>query len=115
LLNKERESEEAKIARGDSDDEPVLLMAYESDEPVKLTFSDSEEYSENESEVGVKLYDSESEDEESSGESEDGSDSEDSKDESESEWSFVPFVFIFFLCTNRMECCWKISMEISLI
>ncbi|KAK2403434.1 hypothetical protein QL285_052871 [Trifolium repens] len=86
LLNKERESEEAKIARGDSDDEPVLLMAYESDEPVKLTFSDSEEYSENESEVGVKLYDSESEDEADSESSEGESGPEgDSEEESGSE------------------------------
>ncbi|XP_058769386.1 uncharacterized protein LOC131643253 [Vicia villosa] len=41
--------EEAKIARGDSDDEPVLLMAYESDEePVKSKddFEDSGEDSE---------------------------------------------------------------------
>ncbi|KAK2451727.1 hypothetical protein QL285_010757 [Trifolium repens] len=86
LLNKERESEEAKIARGDSDDEPVLLMAYESDEPVKLTFSDNEEYSENESEVGVKLYDSESEDEADSESPEGESESEgDSEEESGSE------------------------------
>ncbi|XP_050902639.1 uncharacterized protein LOC127114893 [Lathyrus oleraceus] len=43
--NKERESEEENIARGDYDDEPVLLMAYKSDddEPVRLTFSDFEE------------------------------------------------------------------------
>ena len=35
--------EEEKIVRGDSDDEPMLLMTYESDEePVQLSFSDSE-------------------------------------------------------------------------
>ena len=57
--------EEAKIARGDSDDEPVLLMDYESDEePVRLSFSDSEggeddfEYSDSE---GVFEYESGSE------------------------------------------------------
>ncbi|XP_058765205.1 uncharacterized protein LOC131638656 [Vicia villosa] len=75
---KGRKSEEANIVRGDSDDEPVLLMAYESDEElVSLSFSnaegeeDSSEYSE-----GVFLYDSESED-----------DIEDYEDESESEVS----------------------------
>ncbi|WJX37062.1 hypothetical protein P8452_24874 [Trifolium repens] len=90
--NKERESEEANIARS-SDDEPVLLMAYESDddEPVKLTFSDSEEVSEDE--IGVRLYDSESESEVSEDESESEDDSEDeevsepesSEDESEND------------------------------
>ncbi|XP_058742416.1 uncharacterized protein LOC131614897 [Vicia villosa] len=77
--------EEAKIARGDSDDEPVLLMAYESDEePVSLSFSysegeeDNSEYSE-----GVFLYDSKLEDDfEDSGEE---SESEVSEDESELE------------------------------
>ncbi|KAK2368483.1 hypothetical protein QL285_081674 [Trifolium repens] len=83
--NKERESEEANMARS-SDDEPVLLMAYESDddEPVKLTFSDSEEVSEDDYEIGVRLYDSESESEVS----EDESESEDhSEDEGDSEGS----------------------------
>ncbi|KAK2387936.1 hypothetical protein QL285_061661 [Trifolium repens] len=94
LLNKERESEEANIARS-SDDEPVLLMAYESDddEPAKLTFSNSEEVSENVNEIGVRLYDSESESEVSEDESESEDDSEDeevsepesSEDESEDE------------------------------
>ncbi|KAK2398886.1 hypothetical protein QL285_048781 [Trifolium repens] len=94
LLNKERESEEANMARS-SDDEPVLLMAYESDddEPVKLTFSDSEEVSEDDYEIGVRLYDSESESEVSEDESESEDDSEDeevsklesSEDESEDE------------------------------
>ncbi|KAK2364715.1 hypothetical protein QL285_089556 [Trifolium repens] len=94
-FNEERKSEEAKIARGDSDDEPVLLMAYESDddEPVKLTFSDSEEVSEDDYEIGVRLYDSESESEVSEDESESEDDSEDeevsepesSEDESEDE------------------------------
>ncbi|KAK2394680.1 hypothetical protein QL285_056485 [Trifolium repens] len=76
--NKERESEEANMARS-SDDEPVLLMAYESDddEPVKLTFSDSEEVSEDDYEIGVRLYDSESESEVSEDESESEDDSED--------------------------------------
>ncbi|KAK2372329.1 hypothetical protein QL285_073474 [Trifolium repens] len=57
--NKEKESEEANMAIS-SDDELVLLMAYESDddEPVKLTFSDSEEVSEDDYEIGVRLYDS---------------------------------------------------------
>ncbi|WJX84106.1 hypothetical protein P8452_66713 [Trifolium repens] len=78
-----------------SDDEPVLLMAYESDddEPVKLTFSDSEEVSEDDYEIGVRLYDSESESEVSEDESESEDDSEDeevsepesSEDESEDE------------------------------
>ncbi|KAK2359551.1 hypothetical protein QL285_084913 [Trifolium repens] len=91
LLNKERELEEANMARS-SDDEPVLLMAYESDddEPVKLTFSDSEE---DDYEIGVRLYDSESESEVSEDESESEDDSEDeevsepesSEDESEDE------------------------------
>ncbi|KAK2363413.1 hypothetical protein QL285_088402 [Trifolium repens] len=83
LLNKERELEEANMARS-SDDEPVLLMAYESDddEPVKLTFSDSEEVSEDDYEIGVRLYDSESESEVSEDESED-----DSEDEGDSEGS----------------------------
>ncbi|XP_050915050.1 uncharacterized protein LOC127130006 [Lathyrus oleraceus] len=42
--NKERKLEEENLARGDSDDEPVLLMAYESDddEPVRLMISDFE-------------------------------------------------------------------------
>ncbi|KAK2391014.1 peroxidase P7 [Trifolium repens] len=94
LLNKERESEEANMARS-SDDEPVLLMAYESDddEPVKLTFSDSEEVSEDDYEIGIRLYDSESESEASEDESESEDDSEDeevsepesSEDESEDE------------------------------
>ncbi|KAK2364503.1 hypothetical protein QL285_089370 [Trifolium repens] len=98
--NKERESEEANMARS-SDDEPVLLMAYESDddEPVKLTFSDSEEVSEDDYEIGVRLYDSESESEVSEDESESEDDSEDeevsepesseneSKDEGDSEGS----------------------------
>ncbi|KAK2366172.1 hypothetical protein QL285_079584 [Trifolium repens] len=94
-FNEERKSEEAKIARGDSDDEPVLLMTYESDddEPVKLTFSDSEEVSEDDYEIGVRLYDSESESEVSEDESESEDDSEDeevsepesSEDESEDE------------------------------
>ncbi|KAK2401579.1 hypothetical protein QL285_051162 [Trifolium repens] len=94
LLNKERESEEANMARS-SDDEPVLLMAYESDDdvPVKLTFSDSEEVSEDDYEIGVRLYDSESESEVSEDESESEDDSEDeevsepesSEDESEDE------------------------------
>ncbi|KAK2399808.1 hypothetical protein QL285_049574 [Trifolium repens] len=89
LLNKERELEEANMARS-SDDEPVLLMAYESDddEPVKLTFSDSEE---DDYEIGVRLYDSESESEVSEDESESEDDFEDeevsepesSEDESE--------------------------------
>ncbi|KAK2378279.1 hypothetical protein QL285_078848 [Trifolium repens] len=86
LLNKERESEEANMARS-SDDEPVLLMAYESDddEPVKLTFSDSEEVSEDDYEIGVKLYDSESEDEADSESHEgDSEEEEDSEDESNS-------------------------------
>ncbi|KAK2386221.1 hypothetical protein QL285_060140 [Trifolium repens] len=90
--NKERESEEANMARS-SDDEPVLLMAYESDddEPVKLTFSDSEEVSEDDYEIGVRLYDSESESEVSEDESESEDDSEDEEvsepegDESEDE------------------------------
>ncbi|KAK2391319.1 hypothetical protein QL285_064791 [Trifolium repens] len=89
LLNKERESEEANMARS-SDDEPVLLMAYESDddEPVKLTFSDSEEVSEDDYEIGVRLYDSESESEVSEDESEDEGDSEGSDSEgSDSEGS----------------------------
>ncbi|KAK2361761.1 hypothetical protein QL285_086881 [Trifolium repens] len=96
LLNKERESEEANMARS-SDDEPVLLMAYESDddESVKLTFSDSEEVSEDDYEIGVRLYDSESESEVSEDESESEDDSEDeevsepesSEDESEDEGS----------------------------
>src|SRR3954469_9221193 len=80
-LNKE----EAKIARGDSDDEPVLLMAYESDEePVILSFSYSKEEEDNsEYSEGVFLYDSESEDNfEDSGEE---SESEVSEDESELE------------------------------
>ncbi|XP_058725520.1 uncharacterized protein LOC131596799 [Vicia villosa] len=92
--------EEAKIARGDSDDEPVLLMAYESDvEPVKSEddFEDAEEESEFEvSEDESELEDdseaedkSESEgDSESEGESEDESESEEdsaSDDESELE------------------------------
>ncbi|KAK2399118.1 hypothetical protein QL285_048980 [Trifolium repens] len=79
--NKERESEEANKARS-SDDEPVLLMAYESDddEPVKLTFSDSEEVSEDDYEIGVRLYDSESESEVSEDESESEDDSEDEGD-----------------------------------
>ncbi|KAK2387440.1 hypothetical protein QL285_061223 [Trifolium repens] len=79
--NKERESEEANMARS-SDDEPVLLMAYESDddEPVKLTFSDSEEVSEDDYEIGVRLYDSESESEVSEDESESEDDSEDEGD-----------------------------------
>jgi hypothetical protein len=78
LLNKERESEEANMARS-SDDEPVLLMAYESDDdvPVKLTFSDSEEVSEDDYEIGVRLYNSESESEVSEDESESEDDSED--------------------------------------
>ncbi|KAK2376280.1 hypothetical protein QL285_077088 [Trifolium repens] len=78
---KERESEEANMARS-SDDEPVLLMAYESDddEPVKLTFSDSEEVSEDDYEIGVELYDSESESEVSEDESESEDDSEDEGD-----------------------------------
>ncbi|KAK2363545.1 hypothetical protein QL285_088517 [Trifolium repens] len=94
LLNKERELEEANMARS-SDDEPVLLMAYESDddEPVKLTFSESEEVSEDDYEIGVRLYDSESESEVSEDESESEDDSEDeevsepesSEDESEDE------------------------------
>ncbi|KAK2367554.1 hypothetical protein QL285_080824 [Trifolium repens] len=81
LLNKERESEEANMARS-SDDEHVLLMAYESDddEPVKLTFSDSEEVSEDDYEIGVRLYDSESESEVSEDESESEDDSEDEGD-----------------------------------
>ncbi|KAK2369275.1 hypothetical protein QL285_082421 [Trifolium repens] len=80
LLNKERESEEANMARS-SDDELVLLMAYESDDdkPVKLTFSDSEEVSEDDYEIGVRLYDSESE----SGVSEDESESEDDSEDEE--------------------------------
>ncbi|KAK2376919.1 hypothetical protein QL285_077661 [Trifolium repens] len=92
--NKERESEETNMARS-SNDEPVLLMAYESDddEPVKLTFSDSEEVSEDDYEIGVRLYDSESESEVSEDESESEDDSEDeevsepesSEDESEDE------------------------------
>ncbi|KAK2356374.1 hypothetical protein QL285_093712 [Trifolium repens] len=96
LINKERELEEANMARS-SDDEPVLLMAYESDddEPVKLTFSDSEEVSEDDYEIGVRLYDSESESEVSEDESESEDDSEDeevsepesSEDESEDEGS----------------------------
>ncbi|WJX16386.1 hypothetical protein P8452_06418 [Trifolium repens] len=79
--NKERESEEANKAKS-SDDEPVLLMAYESDddEPVKLTFSDSEEVSEDDYEIGVRLYDSESESEVSEDESESEDDSEDEGD-----------------------------------
>ncbi|XP_058756745.1 uncharacterized protein LOC131629958 [Vicia villosa] len=80
--------EEAKIARGDSDDEHVLLMAYESDEEhVKSedNFEDSGEESESEiSEDKSELEDdsevkdkSESEgDSESEGESEDESESE---------------------------------------
>ncbi|KAK2391242.1 hypothetical protein QL285_064720 [Trifolium repens] len=70
-------------------------MAYESDddEPVKLTFSDSEEVSEDDYEIGVRLYDSESESEVSEDESESEDDSEDeevskpesSEDESEDE------------------------------
>ncbi|KAK2383975.1 hypothetical protein QL285_071375 [Trifolium repens] len=85
LLNKERESEEANMARS-SDDEHVLLMAYESDddEPVKLTFSDSEEVSEDDYEIGVRLYDSESEDD---SEDEEVSEPESSEDESDSEGS----------------------------
>ncbi|KAK2354017.1 hypothetical protein QL285_091585 [Trifolium repens] len=89
LLNKERESEEANMARS-SDDEHVLLMAYESDddEPVKLTFSDSEEVSEDDYEIGIRLYDSESESEVSEDESEDEGDSEGSDSEgSDSEGS----------------------------
>ncbi|KAK2397039.1 hypothetical protein QL285_058663 [Trifolium repens] len=72
-------------------------MAYESDddEPVKLTFSDSEEVSEDDYEIGVRLYDSESESEVSEDESESEDDSEDeevsepesSEDESEDEGS----------------------------
>ncbi|KAK2431500.1 hypothetical protein QL285_029719 [Trifolium repens] len=83
--NKERKSEEANMARS-SDDEPVLLMAYESDddEPVKLTFSDSEEVSEDDYEIGVRLYDSESEDD---SEDEEVSEPESSEDESEDEGS----------------------------
>ncbi|KAK2453079.1 hypothetical protein QL285_000809 [Trifolium repens] len=83
--NKERESEEANMARS-SDDEPVLLIAYESDddEPVKLTFSDSEEVSEDDYEIGVRLYDSESEDD---SEDEKVSEPESSEDESEDEGS----------------------------
>ncbi|KAK2434653.1 hypothetical protein QL285_019786 [Trifolium repens] len=83
--NKERESEEANMARS-SDDEPVLLMAYESDddEPVKLTFSDSEEVSEDDYEIGVRLYDSESEDD---SEDEEVSEPGSSEDESEDEGS----------------------------
>ncbi|KAK2405626.1 hypothetical protein QL285_054842 [Trifolium repens] len=84
--NKERKSEEANMARS-SDDEPVLLMAYESDddEPVKLTFSDSEEVSEDDYEIGVRLYDSESESEVSEDESESEDDSEDEGDSEGSE------------------------------
>ncbi|KAK2398064.1 hypothetical protein QL285_059570 [Trifolium repens] len=77
--NKERESEEANMARS-SDDEPVLLMAYESDddEPVKLTFS---EVSEDESES-----EDDSEDEgDSEGSDSEGSDSEGSDSEGDSE------------------------------
>ncbi|KAK2458032.1 hypothetical protein QL285_005238 [Trifolium repens] len=83
--NKERESEEANMARS-YDDEPVLLMAYESDddEPVKLTFSDSEEVSEDDYEIGVRLYDSESEDD---SEDEEVSEPGSSEDESEDEGS----------------------------
>ncbi|XP_050896136.1 pheromone-processing carboxypeptidase KEX1-like [Lathyrus oleraceus] len=71
--NKERESEEENIARGDYDDEPVLLMAYKSDddEPVRLTFSDFE---------GDSEYESESEDD-----SESEEDEEDSEGKSDSE------------------------------
>ncbi|KAK2394637.1 hypothetical protein QL285_056445 [Trifolium repens] len=84
--NKERESEEANMARS-FDDEHVLLMAYESDddEPVKLTFSDSEEVSEDDYETGVRLYDSESESEVSEDESESEDDSEDEGDSEGSE------------------------------
>ncbi|XP_058726472.1 uncharacterized protein LOC131597823 [Vicia villosa] len=85
--------EEAKIARGDSDDEPVLLMAYESDEePVNSEEESESEVSEDESELED---DSEAEDKsesegdsESEGESEDESESEEdsaSDDESELE------------------------------
>ncbi|XP_050916769.1 uncharacterized protein LOC127131930 [Lathyrus oleraceus] len=88
--NKENKSEEENITRGDFDDEPVLFMAYESndDEPMRLTIF----YSKGDSE-----YDSESEDDyeyevesdfeyesESKG-SEEESESEGSEDESESE------------------------------
>ncbi|XP_058758057.1 zinc finger BED domain-containing protein RICESLEEPER 1-like [Vicia villosa] len=87
--------EEAKIARGDSDDEPVLLMAYESDEePVNSEEESEYEVSEDESELED---DSEAEDKsesegdsESEGESEDESESEEdsaSDDESELESS----------------------------
>ena len=56
--NKVRESEEAKIAEGDSYDEPVLLMTYEFDEePVRLSFFESEGDEDSE---GVSLYESES-------------------------------------------------------
>ncbi|XP_058774565.1 uncharacterized protein LOC131648853 [Vicia villosa] len=82
--------EEAKIARGDSDGEPVLLMAYESDEePVNSEEESESEVSEDESELED---DSEAEDKsesegdsESEGESEDESESEDSASDDESE------------------------------
>ncbi|XP_058733402.1 uncharacterized protein LOC131605013 [Vicia villosa] len=77
--------EEAKIARGDSDDEPVLLMAYESDEePVNSEEESESKISEDESELED---DSEAEDKsESEGDSESEGESE---DESESEEDFA--------------------------
>ncbi|XP_058733492.1 uncharacterized protein LOC131605114 [Vicia villosa] len=77
--------EEAKIARGDSDDEPVLLMAYESDEePVNSEEESESKVSEDESELED---DSEAEDKsESEGDSESEGESE---DESESEEDFA--------------------------
>ncbi|XP_058775536.1 uncharacterized protein LOC131649795 [Vicia villosa] len=82
--------EEAKIARGDSDDEPVLLMAYESDEePVKDDFEDSGEDSESEVSEDESELEDDSEAEDKS-ESEGDSESEgESEDDSESEEDFA--------------------------
>ncbi|XP_050895891.1 uncharacterized protein LOC127102580 [Lathyrus oleraceus] len=96
--NKERKSEEANIARGDSDDEHVLLMAYEydDDEPMQLTISNSggdfeyDSESEDDSEYKVESdseYESKLKDESEYEGSEDESESEGFKEEYESEGS----------------------------